>query len=109
MKSDNELIAEFMSKKVRYAGTVLYLTDEDGYIDYVDGPGVYWPDRDWQQLMPVVEKIENLGISTKIECDGISTQVTIRQICVWENPSSKIEKVYKAVVEFIKWHNSQQK
>lgn len=109
-KTDNELIAEFMGatlhKEVWTAGGFPSRTwdfKQFSAIPIYGGEMLFATSWDW--LMPVVEKIENLGISTKIDCDGISTNVTIRHISVWENPSSKIEKVYKALLEFIKWYN----
>lgn len=86
MKTDNELIAEFM--------------------DWTDtgNKGVQW---DW--LMEVVEKIEtDSGVSIvggpvkKPTC--VIHLSTLKAISGQGN--TKIEAVYKAVVEFIKWYNN---
>lgn len=108
VKNDNELIAEFMGLNVSMFGPVLYLSDEDGMIDFKNDAEPYWPDRNWNQLMPVVEKIEqmtdivysfeiHIGASCRIYADG-------KEI---ETMDDGIDGVYKAVVEFIRWYNSQ--
>lgn len=69
----------------------------------------------WDWLMPVVEKIENTKAkeSFYFDVDILSTGVIISsvanhvvQITQEEIQStSKIEAVYNAVIEFIKWYN----
>lgn len=72
--------------------------------------------KSWDWLMPVVEKIESLGKNTLISnisghyCN-IMTGVSLMESSI-NNPSkflgqgeSKIEAVYKALVEFINWYN----
>jgi hypothetical protein len=61
---------------------------------------------DFNWLMPVVEKIETMKFSvmvigkyTRIQCPHPYKEFAT-DIC-----ETKIESVYKAVVEFIKWHN----
>ena len=48
----------------------------------------------WDWLMPVVEKIKDLGYSQ--ELDKIDNVLTC---------DLRINSLYKAVVEFIKWYN----
>jgi len=68
-------------------------------------------DREWDWLMPVVGKIENItdrfvvvtieGNSCTISAedkDGLYYKVTLTR-------NSKIESTYEAVVSFIKWYN----
>lgn len=112
MKTDNELIAEFMGGRKQIIGddqlhgyspgTILWhgLFDEHGHTTYLSF------DDDWEWLMPVVEKIESLDYEVDVykhACE-INTEDMIRF-----EASSKIEACYKAVVEFIKWHNQQTK
>jgi hypothetical protein len=62
----------------------------------------------WDWLMPVVEKIEKLGV--KVELVGHICRITYNpsyNYVISEN-IPKIEAVYQAVVEFIKWYNQQQ-
>lgn len=59
---------------------------------------------DWNILMSVVEKIESLGFTCFIqgnECSIESLEKTIGTFC----RTTKIEAVYKAVIEFIKLYN----
>lgn len=66
---------------------------------------------DWNNLMPVVMEIEAMGVYTSIEkkvngdnwvtFDSIEENFVSKQWRV----KSKIEAVWLAVVEFIKWYN----
>jgi len=77
----------------------------------------------WDWLMPVVEKIEAMGYKTVLATSewgnkyyqNIITGVGIIKETI-ENPSkfmgqsdTKIEAVYKATIEFIKWYNQTKK
>lgn len=79
---------------------------------------------DWNLLMPVVEKIENLGGSFQIYkrkvivlFDTINHNYT--ELELLENPtmqyqtdyfnSGKLLKVWECVIEFIKWYNENNK
>ena len=66
--------------------------------------------------MPVVEKIEEMDVvaSFQIEQPTIyiwksSENSTFKDIEIDIFKSSKLEAVYKAVIEFIKWYNKQNK
>jgi hypothetical protein len=113
MEENNKLIAEFMElvKEDRYLSfeTGRYCKkDNDGcypapvkvYIK--DGRTVHYLKyhSSWEWLMPVVEKIEHTYAYVNIKgCHvKISTLVDV-------NAPTKLEAVYKAVVEFIKWYN----
>lgn len=120
--TDNELIAEFMGGRKQIIGddqlhgyspgTILWhgLFDEHGHTTYLSF------DDDWEWLMPVVEKIETM-YDTGIFYDG-HRQPDVHNIRIYAKRggsetivvsygTSKIETTYKAVVEFIKWYNSQ--
>lgn len=72
----------------------------------------------WDWIMPVVEKIELLGYDTRIGGvtlikDGVQsklnyaeTESIIGDTISYCNGTTKIESVWLAVVEFIKWKNS---
>ena len=84
---------------------------------------IYQYDRDWNLLMEVVEKIEN----TKIKDYSISTDITDDKtfISIWHygdgskwsilisnyneeyKDFNKIQRTYKAVIEFINFYNKQ--
>lgn len=110
MKTDNELIAEFM-----------------GFEFHPSVHGEYPYAKSWDALMPVVEAIEETeepadldpqkGTVWPYQVEILSRSVvqiidnrTDEAIVSIDNQKgklSKIESVYQAVVEFIKWYNSQ--
>jgi hypothetical protein len=120
MKTDNELIAEFMGMKRHH-------TEHEEGIDYhwTNTPKIsgWWAfddpppfDRSWNWLMPVVEKINRMDKMVTINY-YTDAHVTITKIYSWGigdnvhedefEEERAIDSVYKAVVNFIKWHNSQ--
>lgn len=125
-KTDNELIAIFMGINVRDWNGVLFHADEDGYVDIAGDAQPYWPDKSWNHLMPVVEKINETEVvdgrvlrtaadvcifykACTIEYSGDEESGDDRgEYEVHSSGKTKIEAVYKAVVEFIKWYNKQQ-
>lgn len=106
-KTDNELIAEFMGREIsgviaNYGQPVKVMVLPEKPISLrKSGAAIEAKyDTSWDWLMPVVEKIRPLAY--KIDIDSTA----------WRRLSgksifSKIEDVYHAVVEFIKWYNSQ--
>lgn len=63
--------------------------------------------KDWNTLMAVVEKIEKQGLKCEIgiaSCVIYSGQYNTVRVYA----ETKIKAVWLAVVEFIKWYNSQQ-
>jgi hypothetical protein len=130
MKTDNELIAEFMGYKVIDDGiskfiyyTVLkfecgrrqsYRTGAKGVVQIANLYNTSW---DW--LMPVVERIRttivnNHSVAVVMEwTDGFRANQQSKAFCQIETYISDfsftkdemIEATHKAVVEFIKWYN----
>lgn len=90
----NLLIADFMGIDEFVKSTFL-----------VDGSSVLTYNSSWGALMPVVEKIERIGYEVWIKANSCwiygypETEITH----IMDNP--KIEAVWLAVVEFIKWYN----
>lgn len=130
---DNELIARFMGVKEEqgfydsygkddpywFTSNKIYRTysrslPDLSFDDFVENSRYH---IEWDWLMPVVEKIESLGYLTSIyalDIDGNKRRHDVLlndfsgdQIkkCYGYSYNSKIEAVYKAVVEFIKWYN----
>lgn len=113
MKTDNELIAEFMGM-VKNKGNQWAYENEIEIIDNESYVPIWWHtadlayDTSWDWLMSVVDKIEALNFTVQI----------INYYCKIQHPKyphfnsdselclSKIEAVYKVVVEFIKWYNT---
>ena len=107
----NTLIAEFMASFGEWRGKKVL---ENGFkANFTNGN--YHCSWDW--LMPVVEKIEDIGrddgeIVTyhpqvkigKHHCEIVDT---FGNMVVYTDESTKIDSVYLAVCEFIKWYNKQ--
>lgn len=66
-------------------------------------------DSDWNELMPVVEKIEqdNYGVKQCRKVVEIYYDDT-KEVILRTKEKSRIESLYKAVVGFIQWYNTQQ-
>ena len=112
MKTDNELIAEFM-----------------GFKPYHDSRyGEMWPDpsrkdnpvvmamlyeKSWDWLMPVVEKIATINPVQQVSVSTLKTRiwfsVSSKESFIEAQGKSMINKCYNTVVEFIKWYNQQSK
>lgn len=116
----NKLIVQFMCvKNVREYQTkrnpniidLVIAEDEDGYIDYVEGINYILYHSDWNQLMPVVEKIESLGTGyVMMENNKCEIVITLdnqgkKHFSNRFIQNTKLESVYEGVVEFIKWYN----
>ena len=117
----NKLIAEFMGVKnvreyeLNSKHKCLVISDDDGFIDYVEGINFLSYNDSWNRLMPVVEKIENTGCVVEISY----SLVCMCRICVIGKKHEKsfnitndnngglnpIISIWRSVVEFIKWYN----
>ena len=107
---DNKLIADFMGSKVttnNYFVNGMYQTLKDEELKY---------NSDWNWLMEVVEKIESLtdinsnGCFMVLESIGFNAKFIFddgTRILKDNKGESKIEAVYNACIEFIKWYNEQ--
>ena len=101
---NNKLIAEFMKVQVR---------------TYTDGRTSYNPDKSWDLLMPVIDKIEtvkNQRVCVNIGTSGIA--IFLHNEEAYKNKDyhkydfytskygmDKLSTTYGAVVEFIQWYN----
>lgn len=115
MKTENELIAEFMGLKFQYeANGIRYYDVPKGQVhSHNASMGVFIYDKSWDWLMPVVEKINKLFDEAFPPGDEF-----VKRILAHEEPiereymdvvglpiSSTIDEVYHAVLTFIKWYN----
>lgn len=99
---DDELVAKFMGITVRDIGKgLLVICDQDGDFDWME-PNYYTPSRDWNDLMAVVHRIYDVAPIDVQEINSNSLQ-----IFEWGSICVPIEDLYKSVVDFIRWHNSQ--
>lgn len=102
----NKLIAHFMNFE-HEGETLLYYHNGEPSIK----PDLEY-DTEWNWLMPVVEKIEQTGIYSKMwynlefdryEAHFFAPGHTVEFI---ERGPDRITTVYLAVLQFITWHNS---
>ena len=117
---NNKLIAEFLSVKIHPCETIekfkfLPIEERGLYNGYFIDELKYH--EDWNWLMQLVEKIESLGYNIDTMKVDI-TKYQSSQFCgiyidgkrIYTNYcETKIEAVYNACVEFIKWYNEQNK
>ena len=119
---NNQLIAEFMGvfDKILSTGNIhswsdapFYYTTEDTREKVIKNISKYSKySKDWNWLMQVIEKIENLskeGETYMLSITKFSARITYKGSRIVDLPidNTKIEAVYNACVEFIKWYNKQ--
>lgn len=119
---NNKLIAEFLVKNE--GGLVKLKENIFSTIDEFEIPDDYLTlkdlkyHKDWNWLMSVVEKIENLQDENNcaiynVQIEQSFTEIidnhTSETIIYNIDADSKIEAVYNTVIEFIKWYNEQNK
>lgn len=112
----NVLIDLFMHPNYTRKGDWIWWNDRHGSRNHIDA--LHY-EKHWDILMPVVEKIHEPGIfpdlslkegvdvtifykACKIEYSDFETEYNYQ-----EKADTKIEAVWMAVVDFIKWYNSQ--
>lgn len=101
--SDDQKIAKFMGEPLTFTHDTGFGTEErtfsyDGYYD------------EWNELMPVVEKIESLGFSFFIHNDGAYLRRTHYKgnfPDIGNLGESKIEATNKTALAFIDWYETQ--
>jgi hypothetical protein len=64
---------------------------------------------DWNMLMPVVERIEDLGYDVEIKHTSTTIVSSEPLIEIEEDGALKINGCYNAILRFVKWHNSRNK
>jgi hypothetical protein len=115
----NKIIAEFMGYKPDTTGRyhsmlpTAYLYEGSNYqMQTTFTPKSMKYKTSWAWLMPVVDRIENLGYGVSIGMGDycvIQDDVTSDGIEFTGMAERKIQSVYDAVVEFIKWYNENKK
>lgn len=108
----NKLIATFMGVKPMTEFEIEATEYEfPGQQNYIDGLPAY--DLNWDQLMPVVDKIESFGKPSilpnhlfRVDIDGhLCVIVDEGEGFIEHHRDSKINSVWYAIVEFIEWYN----
>jgi hypothetical protein len=114
MGNNNKLIAQFMGNDTDEYGSDVYVPKEmmfnskskcmQGVFDFNECEF----HTDWNWLMPVIRKIEELGNDVLITTNYIQIAYDEgEQFIVIDDLNIKIDSVYNAVVEFINWYNKQ--
>ena len=104
---NNKIIAEFL-------GYIDNGCSEDGFLIHprtnydVEISSLKYH-KDWNWLMEVVEKIESLGYRIEIVKHICRIYLSNKETIIISENTPKIESVYLACVEFIKWYNNQNK
>ena len=109
---NNKLIAEFLNVKIHPCETIekfkfLPIEERGLYNGYFIEDLKYH--EDWNWLMEVVEKIESLGYRIEIVKHICRIYLSNKETIIISENIPKIEAVYNACVEFIKWYNNQNK
>ena len=112
METSNKIIAEFMGvKESQYKNEYEMYSVIECIEDGENEKHFFKPDEmlfnsDWNWLMEVVEKIESIGFTFETKKNWARiTRKGENIILRWEEDKTKIEAVYNACIEFIKWYN----
>ena len=110
METNNKIIAEFMGfeikNKINYVPSSLPNCMKKAEHLKVDKSENLPFHNDWNWLMQVVEKIESIGFTFETKKNWARiTRKGENIILRWEEDKTKIEAVYNACIEFIKWYN----
>ena len=124
-QENNKLIAEFMGVFDKILSTQnihswsdapFYYTTENSKEKVIENISNYVKyDTDWNWLMSVVEKIESI-VWEEINDTSFNVTIGATSYCVIQDNNggmieiigegkSKLESVYNACVEFVKWYN----
>jgi len=117
---NNKLIAEFMGLKPKcemdgiysFSDMPFFSIRENDIDKVIEGIAKYSKyHSDWNWLMKVVEKIESILPNDEVvKIEYKDCRIAFGdEIYVSENAGTKIQAVYNACVEFVKWQNQQQK
>jgi hypothetical protein len=108
MKTDNnKLLAKFLGYKPNTNGVYPIVCINEGKGWHLETMKFSY---DWNWLVQVVDKIESLGYMVVIQgtlCN-IATNKYFKGIII-KNLDTKIESVYNACVDFVKWYNEEKK
>lgn len=108
--NDNELIAEFMGLTFKKEiNGIKYYNVPVGHIESHNASmGDFAYRRRWDWLMPVVEKVEKIeGVRVIIKCSRCRILAGKKVFSC--HTISKLNSMYRVVVEFIEWYNNQPK
>lgn len=100
---ENKMLAEFMGYKTMPDGII-----RETYMDGIIANNVEELFTDYNSLIEVVEKIESKLY--KVHITGTICNINGGKLNIFiKTESSKLEAIYRACVEFVKWCNEQNK
>ena len=100
----NKIIAEFLNLTSQVIFEQVFAVCENGKTNFYKKDELKFH-SDWNWLMEVVEKIESLGYRIEIVKHICRIYLSNKETIIISENTPKIEAVYNAVVEFIKWYN----
>jgi hypothetical protein len=107
MKTNNELLADFLGytkPHPEYVNTTYWYKESREPLAFL------LFDVDWNWLMEVVEKINDLNNVVRIsENHVVIVNNTRQEVLIESIYGSMFESTYNACVEFVKWYNEQKK
>ena len=102
----NKIIAEFLNLTSQVIFEQVFAVSENGKTNFYKKDELKFH-SDWNWLMEVVEKIESLGYRIEIVKHICRIYLSNKETIIISENTPKIEAVYNACVEFIKWYNEQ--
>ena len=102
----NKLIAEFMGWEnicLKTKSRKLMVSPIHGHFDD-NFPNNLIFHSSWDWLIPVIEKIESLGYDCSITSHSTGI-IGVKYARKARGNTSRLERTYSAVIEFIKWYN----
>ena len=100
----NKIIAEFLNLTSQVIFEQVFAVSENGKTNFYKKDELKFH-SDWNWLMEVVEKIESLGYRIEIVKHICRIYLSNKETIIISENTPKIEAVYIACVEFIKWYN----
>jgi hypothetical protein len=103
---NNRMLAEFIGYNFEIVNDEVYFTHDD-MLEAIAEEDLNFQ-TDWNLLMELIAKIEDLGNDVLITTNYIQIAFDEgEQFVVVEDIKNKIEAVYNACIEFVKWYNEQ--
>lgn len=112
---NNKLIAEFMGMKCTNKKYGIFRDETNPvncktyYSTKIGGAEYLQYNSSWDWLMPVVEKIENMGYNLIIDAKNSYFYNGLIKDAKCSVADTKIESVYKTIIKFIQFYNTQNK
>ena len=107
---NNKLIADFMNSEAMFLNTAI--NPYGAYHRMKSGHQGYEPlkyHKEWNWLMPVVEKIETMDYGIKMCRKVVEIYIdSTKENIIKTKESCRIDSLYEAIIEFIKYYNDKE-